>query len=157
MAAEDIYKFAGYPGRASITTLRDVSAAEFITAYSAHLKKGGRLELPSWVDYVKTSHGREMPPSDTDWYFVRAASIARKIYLNGGIGVGALAHWYGKANKKGVLPQKHHQASRKIIRTILIQLEELGLVEKTENGGRQVTSDGMKDLDTIARTAALIA
>ena len=28
---------------------------------------------------------------DVDWYYTRAASIARKIYLNPGIGVGALA------------------------------------------------------------------
>ena len=54
-----IVKQAGYEGRPGVTSLKDVSAAEFIKAYAAHLKKGGRLTLPDWVDYVKTAAGRE--------------------------------------------------------------------------------------------------
>jgi ribosomal protein S19E (S16A) len=45
---------SGYIAAPVITNLRDVSAAAFITAYAAHLKKGGKLELPEWVDVVKT-------------------------------------------------------------------------------------------------------
>ena len=45
----------GFGARPSVTTLRDVSAAEFITAYAAHLKKGGKIALPEWVDVVKTA------------------------------------------------------------------------------------------------------
>ena len=101
--------------------------------------------------------GRQMPPSDPDWYYVRAASIARKIYLNGGIGVGALAHWYGKAKSTGVKPQHHHSASRSIIRHILIQLEKIGVVETLEKGGRKMTKEGQKDLDTISAAATLEA
>jgi hypothetical protein len=82
-----------------------------------------------------------MPPADPDWYYVRAASIARKIYLNGGIGVGALAHWYGKAKAPTCKPQHHHSASRAVIRHILIQLEKLGVVEQTEKGGRKVRGE----------------
>ena len=97
--------------------------------------------------------GRELPPLDPDWYFVRAASVARKIYLNGGIGVGALAHWYGKAKSVSTKPQHHHKASRGVLRHILIQLEAIGVVEKVEGkAGRVVTREGQKDLDTIART-----
>lgn len=222
-----IIKAAGYEGRPKVTSLRDVSAAEFIKAYSAHLKKGGRLTLPDWVDYVKTAPGRELPPLDPDWYYVRAASLARKIYLNHGLGVGALANWYGKTTAKRNTPQKHHKASRKVIRHILnqvrqqargirgamrgaalaaarraisarrvhaaaassvrehttlrarvlcalalarssttrpalpsphfahAQLEELGIVEKKEDGGRMLTPEGRKDLDTISNSAEL--
>jgi small subunit ribosomal protein S19e len=97
-----------------------------------------------------------MPPFDPDWYFVRAASIARKIYLNGGIGVGALAHWYGKVNKgKKTKPAHHATASRGLIRHILIQLERIGVVESLEDGGRKVTKEGQKDLDTIARSVVI--
>lgn len=114
-----IYKHAGFGARPTVTSLRDVSAAEFIRAYAAHLKKSGKLTLPDWVDYVKTAPGREMPPLDPDWYYVRAAALARKIYLNHGLGVGALAHWFGKAKAVGNKPQHHHKASRKVIRSIL--------------------------------------
>jgi len=150
-----IYKHAGFGERPTVTSLRDVSAAEFIKAYAAHLKKSNRMVLPEWVDYVKTAAGRELPPLDPDWYYVRAASVARKIYLNHGLGVGALAHWYGKAAAKGNKPQHHVKASRKVIRHILNQLEETGIVEKLDNGGRAVSREGQKDLDTIARSATL--
>ena len=46
--------------RPKATSLRDISASEFIAAYAAHLKKGGRLALPDWVDVVKTAPGREL-------------------------------------------------------------------------------------------------
>jgi len=193
--------------RPKATSLRDISASEFIAAYAAHLTKGGRLALPDWVDVVKTAPGRELvrgsrregggrcvccaraalalarrpaavgarrapyraapppsrhplfpsqPPLDPDWYYVRAASLARKLYLNHGLGVGALAHWYGKTTSKRNTPQKHHSASRKVIRHILNQLEALGIVEKIDKaGGRAITAEGRKDLDTISNSAAL--
>ncbi len=62
---------------------------------------------------------------DLDWYYTRAASIARKIYLNSGLGVGALARWYGKATGNGSKPSHHHYASRAVIRHILIQVRLL--------------------------------
>lgn len=156
MAAIDVYRDSGFPERPHITSLRDVSASEFITAYSQHLKKSGRLELPEWVDYVKTGRSREMPPIDPDWYYVRAASIVRKIYLNAGLGIGALAHWYGKADSTG-RRQHHRRASRKILRHILIGLEHQGIVEKLEDGGRRVTPEGQRDLDTVARAVVTTA
>jgi hypothetical protein len=54
-AFSDIYKSAGFGERPAITSLRDVAADEFIRAYSTHLKKGGKLPLPEWVDVVKTA------------------------------------------------------------------------------------------------------
>lgn len=139
--------------RPGVSSIRDVSAAEFITAYSQHLKKSGKLTLPEWVDYVKTACGRELPPLDADWYYVRAASLARKVYLNQGIGVGALARWYGGSKRNGTKPQRHHSASRKIIRTILIQLEQLDILAKDDKGRRYLTQNGQKELDTVARAS----
>jgi small subunit ribosomal protein S19e len=91
---------------------------------------------------------------DPDWYYVRAASIARKIYLNGGIGVGALARWYGSRYTSGNRPEHFRKGARGHIRNILTQLEKAGLVETLEKGGRRTTAEGQKELDTIARTAA---
>jgi small subunit ribosomal protein S19e len=31
-----------------------------------------QLQLPAWVDIVKTSKAKELPPYDPDWYYVRA-------------------------------------------------------------------------------------
>ncbi|KAE8805586.1 40S ribosomal protein S19 [Hordeum vulgare] len=45
---------------------------EFVKAYSAHLKRSGKMELPEWVDIVKTTMFKELPPTDPDWYYMRA-------------------------------------------------------------------------------------
>jgi hypothetical protein len=82
---------------------------------------------------------------DPDWYFVRAASIARKIYLNGGIGVGALSRWYGGQHNSSNKPEKFRRAARGLIRHILKNLEKAGLVEAVEKGCVRVeaaTGDG---------------
>lgn len=54
------------------TTLTDCSsllqAQKFISAYSAFLKRQGKLPIPGWVDTVKTSASNELPPQDADWY-----------------------------------------------------------------------------------------
>ena len=85
-----------------------------------------------------------MPPLDPDWYYVRAASIMRKIYLNGGIGVGALAHWYGQAKSTKSRPEHFVPAARGLIRHILRNLQAVNLVEEAEKGGRRVTPEGQK-------------
>ena len=48
------------------------SADAFITAYASHLKRSGKLEVPNWVDLVKTGSFKEQAPYDPDWYYVRA-------------------------------------------------------------------------------------
>lgn len=55
----------------TITLTRSSSllqAQKFIAAYSAFLKRQGKLPIPGWVDTVKTSASNELPPQDQDWY-----------------------------------------------------------------------------------------
>ena len=44
---------------------------------------------------MKTAHWKEMGPYDPDWYYTRAASVARQVYLKQGVGVGKLRKIYG--------------------------------------------------------------
>jgi small subunit ribosomal protein S19e len=53
-------------------TVRDVSGHAFIAAYAEHLKKGGKIEVPKWAEYIKTGVARELGPLADDWYFHRA-------------------------------------------------------------------------------------
>lgn len=100
--------------------------------------------------FSRRTGAKELPPLDPDWYYVRSASIARRIYLNGGIGVGALAHWYGDAKSTKSRPEHHHPAARGLIRHILKNLQDNGLVEEIpKKGGRRITSEGQKELDTM--------
>lgn len=132
-------------------TVRDVDAHKFIAAYAEHLKKTGQIELPKWVDMVKTATFKQLPPADQDWYFIRAAAVARKVYMRNGLGIGAMRRMFGGRSKTGRSRRHFDVAIGGVIRHVLHDLEKLGIVEKHPDGGRRVTRKGQKDLDTIAR------
>merc|ERR1712170_258433 len=77
----------------------------------------------------KTGCFKELAPYGDDWYYIRAASIARKIYLRPGLGVGMLQKWYGGNYRRGARTEHFRKASAGIIRSVLIQLEEMRVVE----------------------------
>jgi small subunit ribosomal protein S19e len=145
----------------SSSKVRDVPADQFIKAYAAHLKANDKLQVPTWVDLVKTAPHKELAPYDPDWYYVRAAAIARRVYLRQGLGVGALRKQFGsRDSKRGCLPEKHALAAGGVIRHILIQFEQNNLMETctTMKGGRKMSPSGQRDLDLIAgRIASAMA
>lgn len=57
------------------TTVKDVNPHVFVKAYAAYLKKTGKLDVPKWVDLVKTATFKELAPYDQDWYYIRAGKI----------------------------------------------------------------------------------
>ena len=132
-------------------TVKDVKAQDFIKAYAAYLKRTGRLEVPKWVDVVKTGVHKELAPYDPDWYYIRAAAVARHIYLRKGTGVGGLKKKYGGSINRGTRPSHHRDSSGSIARKVMQSLEKIDVVEKDPNGGRRISSDGQKDLDRIAQ------
>ncbi|KAF4458190.1 hypothetical protein F53441_41 [Fusarium austroafricanum] len=136
-------------------TVRDVDAQKFIIAYSAFLKRQGKLPIPGWVDTVKTGPAKELPPQDIDWFYVRAASIARHVYLRKTVGVGRLRKVHGTAKNRGSRPSKHVDASGSVDRKVMQALEKIGVLEQDEEkGGRRITQAGQRDLDRIAQTTA---
>ncbi|KAL4430160.1 hypothetical protein ABPG77_004942 [Micractinium sp. CCAP 211/92] len=136
------------------TAVKDVPADAFITAFAAYLKQTNKVQLPQYVDYVKTGAFKELSPLDPDWYYVRAAAIARRVYINQGMGVGAFRRAFGgRSNAKGrVTPEHHAKAAGGIIRHALQQLEAMGLVEKNPaaRGGRRITPEGQRQMDLVA-------
>ncbi|KAL2912368.1 Protein component of the small (40S) ribosomal subunit [Polyrhizophydium stewartii] len=132
-------------------TVKDVSAHSFVKAYAAYLKRTGKLELPKWVDLVKTGAHKELAPYDPDWYYVRAASVARHIYLRGGVGVGGLKKNYGGAKNRGNRPHHSGVGSGSVARSVFQSLEKIKVLELDPNGGRRISVDGRKDLDRIAQ------
>ncbi|KAK7469167.1 Protein component of the small (40S) ribosomal subunit [Stygiomarasmius scandens] len=130
--------------------VRDVSADAFIAAYASHLKRAGKLEVPTWADIVKTGAFKELAPYDPDWYYVRAAAVARHIYLRKDVGVGALTKLHGGRKRRGNRPSHHADSSAAVQRKICQSLEKIGVLEQTDNGGRRISQDGQRDLDRIA-------
>jgi len=131
-------------------SVKDVSPHEFVLAYAKYLKRSGKIEIPKWADLVKTGTFKELAPYNPDWFYIRAASMARKIYLRGGTGVGAFKKIYGGKNRNGTKPGHFAKSSGQIARTILKQLEHMKVIEKDPNGGRKITHTGQRDLDRIA-------
>merc|ERR1712137_105831 len=115
-------------------TVKDVAADQFVIAYAAHLKRTGKCEVPKWADLVKTGQFKELAPYDQDWFFIRAASMARKIYLRQGMGVGAFKKVYGGRKSRGTLPEHYVTGSGSIARAALLQLEAMKIVEKDPSG-----------------------
>lgn len=77
-------------------TVKDVSAADFIRGYADWLKKNNKLDIPAWTTFIKSGIACELAPYDDDWVYIRTASVARKIYLRGHLGVGTMKHIFGK-------------------------------------------------------------
>eukprot|EP00178_Gracilaria_changii_P012671 TRINITY_DN35815_c0_g1_i1.p1 TRINITY_DN35815_c0_g1~~TRINITY_DN35815_c0_g1_i1.p1 ORF type:complete len:177 (+),score=33.50 TRINITY_DN35815_c0_g1_i1:68-532(+) len=134
-------------------TVKDVPCQAFIKALAAHFKK--KMDLPEWHDLIKTATYKELSPIDPDWYFIRAASVARRVYLHGGIGVGALQIAYGGRNTNGVQRPHFSKAAKGVIRHALQQLEKLKFVgQRDGRKGRWMTKAGQRELDVIATELA---
>ena len=135
-----------------MTTLYDVPAEDLVRAVAAKLQD--RIDEPDWAEFTKTGEGRELPPKQEDFWHVRTASVLRKVATNGPVGVERLATEYGGkkdgSNRYQVAPEHRTNGSRKIIRTMLQQLEDEDLLDTEGSAGRIVTGDGRSLLDETA-------
>lgn len=124
---------------------------KFIPALAEALKNVPEFEVPEWAMFVKSGVSRERPPIDDDFWYVRAASILRQLYIKGVVGVGRLRTRYGSRKDRGGRACKFRKASGKIIRVILQQAETAGLVEKIDKMqyGRRLTQAGRDLLDSV--------
>jgi ribosomal protein S19E (S16A) len=53
------------------------------------------MQVPDWVDVVKTNVAKELAPYDEDWFYIRTAGIARHLYIRAPVGVNAIKKVYG--------------------------------------------------------------
>jgi small subunit ribosomal protein S19e len=127
----------------------DVPATDLIARLTEQLKKDKRITPPEWSSYVKTGTHAEKIPQNKDWWYTRCASLVRKVYLHGPIGISDLKSYYGGRKRIGYNLDHHKDAGGAIIRKALQQLESAGYIEK-KNRGRMVSNDGMKKVDRIA-------
>ena len=124
---------------------------EFNKKLAEALKALGEFEIPEWAEFVKSGMSKERPSMDDDFWYIRAASILRQLYIHGVVGVGKLRTRYGSKKDRGGRRSKFYKSGGKIIRTIFQQAEAAGLVEKVNRmqHGRRLTQKGRDFLDAI--------
>ena len=127
----------------------DVPADDLILKLSEQLKKDKKISPPQWSNYVKTGTHAEKIPQNKDWWYTRCASLIRKVYLHGPIGISDLKSYYGGRKRIGYNLDHHKDAGGAIIRKALQQLESAGYVDK-KSKGRIISNEGMKRLDRLA-------
>ena len=135
-----------------MSSVREIEAQKFVNTLKERLKTVKELSPPKWAGIVKTGINRTRPPQQEDFWFIRSASILRKLYIEDSAGVERLSTYYGGRKKFGLAPPHFRKGSRNTLRKILQQLEKAGMVEKVKSG-RKLTSQGRSFLEKAAKEA----
>jgi small subunit ribosomal protein S19e len=134
-----------------MTKVFDIPANIFIEELSKVLKASFDEITPlPWSEFVKTASYKEKPPANPEWWYIRASSILRKLYIRPDMGVQRLRIAYGGKKKTTHKPERFVKSSGNIIRKIFQQLESVELVEKSTIKGRKLTDKGISFLDKTA-------
>jgi len=129
----------------------DVPADALIKKLAHYLKENvSEISPPAWAAFAKTSSYTERLPEKADWWYTRGASILRKVYINGPIGISKLRLAYGGRTGQRSSPEHFRRGSGAIVRKLVQQLEAAKLVTKADNKGRVVTKEGKDVLDSLA-------
>ncbi|MCL4335260.1 MAG: 30S ribosomal protein S19e [Candidatus Thermoplasmatota archaeon] len=129
---------------------RKVPAELIIQELSSKLASNKDLKVPDWVNYLKAGIHRENSwENGEQWYYCRSASLLRKLYIKGTLGISRLSQEYGGRVDRGSKRYHPSSGSRFIVRYILHSLESAGLVKKV-NGGRTLSPAGQSLMEKAA-------
>ena len=121
-----------------MVTVYDVPAEALILKTAQKLKENPNIVPPEWAEFVKTGRHTERAPSQDDWWYTRAASIMRKLYVKG-------------PADKGSMPNRAVKGSRNIARKCMMQLEAAGYLVSKDKEGRAISPAGQSLLDNTAK------
>ena len=75
-----------------------------IPKVAEELKKRKEIQPPVWAAFAKAGVHQQMPPEEPDWWFIRAASVLRRLYIDGPVGVQRMRTAYGGKRDRGSSP-----------------------------------------------------
>jgi small subunit ribosomal protein S19e len=134
-----------------LPTPYDVPSSALIEKLARYLKENiDQITPPDWAQLVKTGSHTDRPPHNPNWWYTRAASLLRKIYIHGPIGTQHLRYYYSGRKDRGVRPEHVRIGAAGNIRKILHQLESAGLIERNKNRGRVISAEGRRLLDSLS-------
>ena len=136
----------------------DVASSQFLKKLATHLKDKRLVTPKPYTSLVKCSYSNELAPIDPDWFYTKAAAVARQIYVSKSstLGVGSLRRVFAKKARRGVNTNTTSLAGGRIMRDIVQQLRKAGFVEqyKSSEGatfGLLITKAGRSQMDKIAQ------
>lgn len=133
-----------------MVTVKYVPPRVFIEELARYLKDNvAEVKPPEWAIYAKTGSHKERVPDDPDWWYKRCASVLRKLYIHGPVGIERLRVAYGGRKDMGRARKHFGKAGGSSIRKALQQLEQAGLVARTREG-RVLTPKGQALLDSVS-------
>jgi small subunit ribosomal protein S19e len=128
-----------------------VEPQKLIETIAEKLREFSEIKPPEGSEFWKTAFFKELAPADTEsFWYIRCASLLRKIRKFGPIGVNKLRKHYGGRNRKGSGLNHSAKGSGKIIRVALQQLESANLIVKLEKKGRILSNEGISFLERAA-------
>ncbi len=130
-----------------MTTVHDVPQQILIARIADHLRHVSQVAPPQWAAYAKTGSHTQRQPAEKDWWYTRCASLLRKIYVHGPVGLSQLESDYGGRKEIGYFPGHHRDAGGSAVRKAIQQLESAGLVAKQGKKGRILTGKAVSLLD----------
>ena len=99
-------------------TVLDVDYNVFINALANKLKADGKLAQPDWTQFVKTGVTRQYSPNEQNWYYLKAAAILRRVYIQGPLGIKDFRKIFASEKQSCVGKSHHVLASGKLCRVI---------------------------------------
>ena len=93
-----------------MTTIYDVPADSLISEVAKELNENKKIAPPEWATFVKTGVHKERRPDNPDWWYVRCASILRKVYMDGPVGINSLKTYYGGKKDRGTAQRNSRRA-----------------------------------------------
>ncbi len=134
-----------------MVSVKDVPSQALVDRAASELEKIDEIKPPEWAAYAKTGVHKERPPAQKNWWYMRSASVMRKLYLGNNLGVSRLRKSYGGRKNLGHQPEHKRLASGAVIRKVLQQLEAAGFVKTEKGKGRLITPKGQSFLNRIVK------
>jgi Ribosomal protein S19E (S16A) len=139
-----------------MVSVRDVNGQIFVERLAKYLFENYKdiIKPPSWAFFIKTGPDKERNPdfpADVDynggpgWWYYRAASILRKVYLYGPIGISRLRRKYSGLRKRGMEPGKVVKGYGKINKRDITSIGKCRI-------GYEVNEGKKKEIVTIWRS-----
>jgi len=131
--------------------MEQIPADKLIDETAKKLEKMGEMKPPEWAKFAKTGVCKERMPSQDNWWYIRSASILRKLSSNEPLGVSRFRKVYGSRKRRGHKPGHKYPASGSVTRKILQQLEKAEFVKTEKGKGRSITAKGKNFLNEVAK------